>query len=72
MIGFWILVIVSIVLVGSIMGLLAWLAREVPDASEKKSDTRLNPDQIRMLAYAIMVLVCLLAAIYELSMWYSG
>lgn len=71
MAAFWILVIFSIALVGSIMGLLAWLAREVPDESEKKSTTRLNPDQIRMIAYAIMVLVCLLAAIYELTISYA-
>jgi len=65
---FWVLVVVSLVIVGSIMGRLAFLAREVPDKAEGKVKTRLNPDQLRMVAYAIMVTICLLAALYELGL----
>ena len=69
---FWYMVGGSLLLVGSIMGVLAWMARDVPDASEKKVRRRLNPDVIRMLAYALMVLFALLAAMYNLRVAYSG
>ena len=69
---FWYMVGGSLLLVGSIMGVLAWMARDVPDASEKTVRRRLNPDMIRMLAYAIMVLAALLAAMYNLRIAYSG
>ena len=69
---FWYMVGGSLLLVGSIMGVLAWMARDVPDASEKKVRRRLNPDMIRMLAYAVMVLAALLAAMYNLRIAYSA
>jgi uncharacterized iron-regulated membrane protein len=69
---FWYMVGGSLLLVGSIMGVLAWMARDVPDASEQKVRRRLNPDMIRMLAYALMVLFALLAAMYNLRVAYSA
>lgn len=72
MLFFWILIVGSLLIVGSIMGYLAWLARQVPDASERHTRLRLNPDQLRMLAYLLMVIICLIAAVYELQLWYGG
>lgn len=67
MIIFWTLVGITLALVGSIMGWLAFAARDVPDRSEMEPgrQRRLNPDQLRMLAYGVMILLCLMAAMYE-------
>ena len=73
MVIFWTLVGITFALVGSIMGWLAFAARDVPDRSELEPGPRrrLNPDQLRMLAYAVMVLLCLLAAMYEAYHFYG-
>lgn len=69
---FWILAITTLSVVAAIMGYIAWLARQVPDKSEKEVKLRLNPDQLRMLAYAVMVLLLLLATMYELNVMYPA
>lgn len=70
---FWSLVAITLVLVGSVMGWLAWKARDVPDTGEldPAQRRRLNPDQLRMLAYAAMILLCLLAAMFEAYYFYG-
>lgn len=52
------------------MGLLGRLAREVPDRSEAVRPTRLNPDTLRLLAYALIIIICLIGAMYELRLMY--
>ena len=65
---FWILTLSSLLLVGSVMGFMAWLARDVPDPVETHSGPRrLKPDHLRLLAYALMVAICLLGATIELA-----
>jgi len=67
--AFWIAVTVSLTIVTAIMAWLFYMARDVPDASEHHVKRRLNPDQLRLLAYVLFVLVCLAAAVYELSLY---
>lgn len=70
MIGsFWIMTIGTLAVVASIMGYLGWLARKVPDGNDKSAPRRLTADQIRLLAYALMVLLLLLGGMYELKMY---
>lgn len=68
MIYFWLLTLGSLLIVGAVMLLISRLAREVPDESEKnKGKRRLNPDNLRILAYAIMVAICLIGALVEFA-----
>lgn len=68
MLFFSILVFVTLTVVGVIMVWFGYLARQVPDASEKAGRrTKLNPDVLRLLAYALMVAILLLAAFVELT-----
>ena len=66
---FWLAILVTFVLVGSIMTWLLLHARHVPDKEEYHTRRRLNPDQLRLLAYVLFILVCLVAAVYELSFY---
>ncbi len=65
------MVIGSMLLVSAIMGYLALHAKEVPDQSETERPHRMNPELLRMMAYVLMLLICLLAAIYELHLNYA-
>ncbi len=72
MLIFWILSLLSIAAVACVMVFVSMKAREVPGESERRVRHRLNPDHLRLLAYAVVILVCLLAAMYELSVMYGG
>ncbi len=70
MIWFWLLILLTLALVAPVMILLGRLAREVPDEHEHRTPTRLNPDQLRLIAYAFVILLILLASMCELqSQW---
>lgn len=69
--SFWIMTIGTLSVVVAIMAYLGWLARSVPDGNDKATPRRLTADQIRLLAYALMVVMLLLGGIYELKMYAS-
>ncbi|MCC6547156.1 hypothetical protein IT570_08295 [Candidatus Sumerlaeota bacterium] len=69
--SFWIMTIGTLSIVFAVMGYLGWLACKVPDGEDKKSPRRLKGDQIRLLAYAVVVVLLLLGGVYELLM-YAG
>ncbi|MBI1289806.1 hypothetical protein GC173_00990 [bacterium] len=66
---FWLFAIPSLIIVCAIMGTLFWMAKDVPDASHRDRKFRLNPELIRAIAYVAVILVCLIAAMYELSLY---
>lgn len=68
---FFVAVAVSSLVVCSVMGFLGLLARQVPDESERVAPTRLNPDQIRLLAYVAVAAILLLSSMYELHLMYA-
>lgn len=68
---FWIMTGVTTVVVGAIMGWVAWTAHQVEDKTETRGKHRLPPDLVRILAYVLVFLVALLAALYELSLYYG-
>ncbi len=72
MLVFWILSLLSIAAVAAVMIFVSRKAREVPGESESRVRHRMNPDHLRLVAYAVVILVCLLAAMYELSLVYSN
>lgn len=65
---FLILVTVTLIITGAVMMWITHHARQVPGQSEESGRrTRLNPDVLRLLAYALMVAILLLAAFVELA-----
>jgi len=68
---FWIFTGVSLLVIGFVMGLISWMAREVPDTDELTQPRKLRADSIRILSYGLMIVVCLLAAMVELWMLYG-
>ncbi|MCC5876600.1 MAG: hypothetical protein JJU11_10320 [Candidatus Sumerlaeia bacterium] len=68
MLYFWLLTLGSLLIVGAVMLIISRLAREVPDEMDKSENpTRLNSDQLRLIAYAIMVAICLVGALIEFA-----
>jgi hypothetical protein len=66
---FWLLTIPSLLIVCAIMGVLFWHAKDVPDKEHEARQFRMNPEIIRALAYVLVIVVCLVAAMYELSLY---
>lgn len=68
MLYFWLLTLGSLLIVGSVMLIISRLAREVPDEVEKSDrPMRIRPDNLRLIAYAIMVAICLVGALIEIA-----
>lgn len=68
---FWILTVISIGVTAAVMILVASKAREVPGPRDGKARHRMNPEHLRLMAYALVILICLLATMYELSLMYG-
>lgn len=67
---FWIFICVSMVVIGGMFGALLYMARDAGGEGEKPT-YRMRPDHLRILAYAIMILICFAATMYELHVMYS-
>ncbi|CAN5436315.1 hypothetical protein BH09SUM1_BH09SUM1_17870 [soil metagenome] len=71
--GFWILTSVSIAIISAVMLTIAHLARDVPEKPDAEGrQTRMDPELLRIIAYAIMIIIALLTAMYELSLHLPG
>jgi hypothetical protein len=51
------------------MGLLFRLAADVPDRAHVRRRFRLNPEVVRAIAYVLVIVICLVAAMYEVSLY---
>ena len=67
---FWLVTIPTLLLICSLLIFLTMKARQVPTSEQQDGKSyRLHPEYIRLLAYLLVILVCLAAAMYELSLY---